>query len=78
MRTENEILKSQNEDLQQQLDELNAKFNSITAEIKNLQETNNILLDINEEFGRENDQLKEDIKKCESELLKTSPKSTEF
>ena len=54
VKTENKKLKAQNDDLWLQLDELNEKFKVISLNYKSLQENNELLMGINQEFSHEN------------------------
>ena len=55
IKAENKKLKAQNNDFWLQLDEFNEKFKVIFLNYKSLQENNEFLMGINQEFSHEND-----------------------
>jgi chromosome segregation ATPase len=61
------MLKSQNEKLRRQLDELNDKFKTISTDLENLQEDYQTLMQVNQEFGRENDELSAKVYRYQSQ-----------
>ena len=63
LKAENQDLKSQNEKLRRQLEELGEKFQTMFSDLKGLQENNEYLMEINQEFSHENDQLSADLKR---------------
>jgi hypothetical protein len=62
-------LRSKNNRLQYQLDELSEKFQAVSSDFKNLQDTNKFLMEVNEEFGIENDKIRADLAKYENNKL---------